>query len=194
MYRLPLASDAEIDFLAGRERPRALLELGDRVDWLAGERFEHVAGSNAGPLAQRARANAADFDPVRGIAHDQTQLDPLGRARRLSVARDNLLESPPIEPDDDVIAGDDHRDALLAAPPNHLKRGGAIDRHVLLDVGNSPLAKELLRSNAPGSSRRGKDGDRLELSSHGAPPGSGDRPAIGTISLHKVYHGHVRRA
>jgi hypothetical protein len=61
------------------------------------------------------------------------------------------LQTATVEADDDLGTDRDHGNTHLPTSSNHFLGGDAIDRDVVLDEGNTLLAKELLRSVAPGS-------------------------------------------
>jgi hypothetical protein len=65
-----------------------------------------------------------------------------------------------VEADDHVLSIGGDRNAELTGQVENILRGGSVDRGIALGELGAFLTKELLRSGAPGSSRRSVDRDR----------------------------------
>jgi len=124
------------------------------------DRLDDVSDPHAGPLAERSRAHASDACAAGGVGHAQPESRPR-LSSRLPGALGQALRPRPVEADDNLVAGHDHRNTHPAAPPHELVRGGGIGDRVALHEPHAALAKELLRSDAPRSGGRRVERHRL---------------------------------
>src|SRR4051794_9025794 len=150
------AADGQAGGVAGLAAGGNLLEVGGATDRATGELDDGVANGQPGPVGDRALADGSDVRTRTVFRVGDLQAQTWSAA----VPRGHALQPRHVEADDGFLLIGDHRHAHLPRALDHLARRVLVDRDVADLEWHAFFAKELLRSNAPGSSRSGVNGYR----------------------------------